>query len=393
MQRLLLMLVSVFALYACTGTVPHKQAEEKPAIPAIAEDQPAELLPGVEPEQIVPEVAALLPDGEPVPHIALLLPVQSQVFGQTADAVQQGFLAGASYRRLMLPVRVYNESDDTVVHTYRQAIANGARAVVGPLTRNGVAALAAERNIPVPTLAMNVAEGEHAPQLYFFGMAVEEEARQIARLAASQGLHQAIVVGVATPLSQRLQTAFEEEWSAAGRGILREIQFDSGAAQFADIGDTSDTMVFLATGAAHARLIRPYLPAKLPVYASSQVFSGNTNTLTNYDMNGIRFVDMPWLLQADHPAVMIYQRANPPLPIDRERFYALGVDSFRLVQLLLTENIASRLPLDGVSGRITLEGQIFYREAMSARFVEGRAFAVGAETSPSVQMFPDQQVR
>lgn len=387
------MLVSVFALYACTGTVPHKQAEEKPAVPAIAEDQPAEQLPGAEPEQIIPEVAALLPEGEPVPHIALLLPVQSQVFGQTAEAVQQGFLAGASYRRLMLPVRVYNESDDTVVHTYRQAIANGARAVVGPLTRNGVAALAAERNIPVPTLAMNVAEGEHAQQLYFFGMAVEEEARQIARLAARQGLHQAIVVGVATPLSQRLEAAFEEEWSAADRGILREVQFNSDPAQFADIGDTADTLVFLATGAAHARLIRPYLPTKLPVYASSQVFSGNANTLTNYDLNGIRFIDMPWLLQADHPAVMIYQRANPPLPIDRERFYALGVDSFRLVQLLLTENVASRLPLDGVSGRISLVGQMFYREALPARFIDGRALPAGAETAPAVQMFPDQQAR
>jgi len=96
--------------------------------------------------------------------------------------------------------------------------------------------------------------------------------------------------------------------------------------------------------AAHPAL----LAEQLPIYATSQIFSGNENTLVNYDLNGIRFVDMPWLLQPDHPAVMSYARANPPLSIDRERLYALGIDAFRLAQLLLSRKIA--LPLDGVTG-------------------------------------------
>jgi outer membrane PBP1 activator LpoA protein len=385
----------VFALYACTGTVPHKQEEEKPAVPVVEAGQPLETLPPAEIEQIVPEVAALLPEGEPVPHIALLLPMQSPSFGLAADAVQQGFMAAASYGRLQLPVRIYSEQAETgsVYKTYRQAIANGARAVVGPLTRDGVNALAAETNIPVPTLALNVVEGEHAPQLYFFGMAIEEEARQVARIAARQGLHQAIIVSVDTSLSQRLRAAFEEQWSAADRGILRVIEFKKDLSVFSDIGDMTDTVVFLATGAGQARLMRSYLPTKAPVYATSQVFPGNTNTLTNYDLNGIRFIDMPWLLQPDHPAVMIYQRADPPLSIDRERLYALGVDSFRLMQLLLTGKASSSLSLDGVSGRIRMQGHTLQREGVQARFVEGRAMAGDAEIVPTVQMFPDQQVR
>lgn len=395
MQRLLLLLVTMFTLYACTGTVPHKPAEEKPVAPISEGAIQPEPLPSVEPVQIVPEVAAMLPEGEPVPHIALLLPLQSPTFGQAADAVQQGFLAAASYKRLMLPVRLYSELDgpDGVIKAYRQAVANGARAVVGPLTRNGVGILAAEKNIPIPTLALNIVEGEHEPQLYFFGMAIEEEARQIARIAAREGMHQAIIVTTGSPLSMRLQAAFEGEWSTEERGILRVIEFKKDVSVFADIGDTRDTMVFLATGAAQARLIRAYLPVKAPVFASSQVFTGNTDTLTNYDLNGIRFVDMPWLLQVDHPAVMIYQRSNPPLPIDRERLYALGVDSFRLIQLLLTNEVRYRLPLDGVSGRIRLDGQTFQREGLSARFVEGHAVPADEDIAPSVQMFPEQRVR
>lgn len=399
MQRVLLMLISVFALYACTGTVPHKPVEEKPAetvveAAPITEPMP-EPAPGEEIIQIVPEMAALLPEGEPVPHIALLLPLNSPIFGAAADAVQQGFLAAASYKRLMLPVRIYGELDssESIVKSYRQAVANGARAVVGPLTRNGVNALATERNIQVPTLALNIGEDSEAQQLYYFGMAIEEEARQIARIARRQGLHQAIVVGVGNSLSQRLQAAFEEEWVGDGRGILRMIEFRNDSSVFGDIGDTKDTMIFLAVGSAQARLIRPYLPIKAPAYASSQVFTGNVDTLTNYDLNGIRFVDMPWLLQIDHPAVMIYPRSNPSLPIDRERLYALGVDSFRLVQILLEGDVRKRLPLDGVSGRIRLQGQTFQREGVLARFIEGHAVPSGADVSPTIQMFPDQQVR
>jgi len=159
---------------------------------------------------------------------------------------------------------------------------------------------------------------------------------------------------------------------------------------FTDIADITDTTVFLATDAEKARLIRPYLSNKLPIYATSQIFAGNDKTLTNYDLNGIHFVDMPWLLQPDHAAVMIYPRASPPLSIDRERLYALGIDSFRLIQLLLTNRVSSAMPLDGVTGQIDLVGHTFQRTPIPAVFVQGRAQLPNAPATPSPQIFPDR---
>jgi len=407
MQRVLLLLSTVFALYACTGTVPHKPEEEKPAAAAAKAELPAAVQPTAEAIAATPPAAVesealpappVLPTEKPFPHIALLLPLQSTDFGPAADAVRQGFMAAINPKRLVLPVRVYSNFDENngVVAIYRQAIANGARAVVGPLTRSGVSALAAEKDIPVPTLALNIVESQTDKPLYFFGMAVEAEARQAAQLAKQQGLHQAIIITARSPLSQRLQAAFEEEWNGSAkdkdRGILREIEFNDDPAVFADIADLTDTVVFLASGAAKARLIRPYLSNKLPIYATSQIFVGNDNTLTNYDLNGIRFVDMPWLLQPDHPAVMIYPRPSAPLSIDRERLYALGIDSFRLIQLLLTNRVATALPLDGVTGQIQLSGHTFQRTPIPAVFVQGRAQLPDAPAAPAPQMFPDRGV-
>jgi outer membrane PBP1 activator LpoA protein len=407
MQRVIPLLFTLFALYACA--VPHKPEVEKPIVPAEVIEKPATPPAGGEvpvpqapagetPTAIMPSVPIpappVLPTVTPFPHIALLLPLHSPIFGSAAEAVQQGFMAAINPKRLILPVRVYSDFDEngSVVAVYRQAIANGAKAVVGPLTRNGVSALAAEGDIPVPTLALNTVEGQFAPNLYFFGMAVETEARQIAQMAKQQGLRQAIIVTTHTPVSQRLQAAFEEGWAGQDRGILREIEYNDDPAVFADIANITDTMVFLAVGAEKARLIRPYLPNRLPIYATSQIFVGNDKTLTNYDLNGIHFVDMPWLLQPDHPAVMIYPRANPPLSADLDRLYALGIDSFRLIQLMLANKINSALPMDGVSGQIQLSGHNFQRMAIQAVIAQGHAQLGDAPAAPTSQMFPAQTI-
>jgi len=403
MQRVLLLISTLFALYACTSTVPPPAQAPLPGAPAIEQQAASAVseVPVVPPVvETVPE-PVVLPNITPFPHIALLLPVQSDIFGAAADAVQQGFFAAAKYSKTqILPVRVYSDFDEntSVVAAYRQAIANGAVAVAGPLTRNGVSALAARQNIPVPTLALNIVDGQFAPQLYFFGMAVEAEARQVAQLAKRQGLHQAIIVTTHTPLSERLQTAFENEWTGTAddldRGILREIEYNGDPSVLTDIADITDTMVFLATDAEKSRLINPYLPNKIPVYATSQVFTGNDNALGNYDLNGVRFVDMPWLLQPDHPAVMVYPRIDPPLSASHERLYALGIDSFRLIELMLSGNPKSALPMDGVTGQIQLNGHAFERKGIPAVFAQGRAQPANtsAAAAPAPLMFPGQTI-
>lgn len=328
-----------------------------------------------------------------VPHIALLLPLKSAAFRSAANAVQQGFVAAHSINPQALPVRVYGCADESreVIALYAQAVAKGAVAVVGPLTRNGVSLLAAQPNIPVPTLALNALEGKPSNLLYGFGMAVEAEARLVAQLAAQNGLRQAIVIGSMAPFDLRMQFAFEEAWNAQGGTVKQEIEFNGDPAQLADLKIDADTVIFLAGNAQQARLMRPYLPKKVPIYATSQLFASNTPT--NFELNGIRFVDMPWLLQPDHPAVMIYPHANPALSIDLERLYALGVDAYRLVQILLDQQQDSALPLEGVSGQIRLNGHQFQRSALPATFAQGKALPLDAAPSlPEPTFFPAQAI-
>jgi len=397
MQRVLLVLSTLFALYACAPTLPHRPVEEKSTLPvpeveveAVAE-QPADTL-------ILPEVIEPIPDPividkeHAIQHIALLLPLRSRIFASSANAVKLGFLAAARTEGLMLPIQIYDnfDEDSSVVSVYREAVSNGALAVVGPITRNGVTALAESRNTPVPTLSLNIVETAPSENMYYFGMGIESEARQVALLARQQDLNEAIIITTHEQLSKRLQSAFEDEWHTLGGTILREIEFNDNSKIFADITEIPGTAIFIAADANKARLIRPYLSISLPIYGTSRVFVGNTKTLLNYDLNDVRFVDMPWLLKPDHPAVMIYPRAVPPLSIDKERLYALGIDAYRLVRLMLFNRLEVSLPLDGVSGLISLDGHILQRSAAPAVFLQGQALAAEAPALPSIQMFPEQ---
>lgn len=330
------------------------------------------------PAAAAPAPVAAVPIEQPVPHIALLLPLKSPAFAKAADAVKQGFLAAAGREKNGLAVRVYPCADESseVAAIYQQALLAGAVAVAGPLTRSGVAALAANTELMTPTLALNTVEGERSDQLYFFGLPAEAEARQSAQRATNAGLLSASIVSTNTPLSRRLAQAFSDEWQRAG-GILRaEIVFTGDPSPLKELPEEPGNSVFLAAELDKARLLRPYINAVLPVYSTSQVFSGNANTLVNYDLSDVRFVDMPWMLQPDHPAVMIYPRSATPLPPELDRLYALGIDSYRLLQVLFNHDYANLLPLDGVTGKVTLYGHMFQREATLAIMRQGQGVPV-----------------
>lgn len=315
------------------------------------------------------------------PHIALLLPLKSPAFRAPAGAVQQGFLAASSLNRKGLPVRVYSCADESkeVLALYAQAVNKGAQVVVGPLTRNGVNLLAAQGNISVPTLALNTLESQGNGALYGFGMSLDNEARMVAQLAAAQGLQRAVVISDGGQFSIRMQLAFEDAWHEEGGILSREIAFNGDLNAVSDLAHEAKTLIFLAVNAQQASVLRPYLPKRMPVYATSQLFV--TTAPTNFEFNGFTFVDMPWLIQPNLPLVQSFPRAVPALPLDLERLYALGIDAYRLSQVLLNQDINRNFALDGVSGQIQLNAHQFQRLAVPATFVQGQAQVLGAPSS------------
>lgn len=326
--------------------------------------------------------AAAPPPEEERPHIAAILPLNSPGFGRLAEAVRQGLVV-ASERgsKFKLPLIVYPVGDDNeqLIETYDLAQRRGARVVLGPLTKAGVQAVVAGNATTTTTLALSLPDAE-APLpegIYAFGVQLESEARQISRLAQAQGRRKAVVIYAETPLGKRIAQAFNDEWTRAGRLIVQEFIFTSDRAALKKLKDqialSNADMVFLALDAMRVRQIRPYLGKTLPTYATSQVHVATGNTVGQQELNGIIFVDMPWVLMPDHPAVVSYPRPpNIARQSDQDRFYALGIDAWRLGQNLLEGSYAESDTLDGVTGYIRPgNARQFVRDAIAAQFQNG----------------------
>ncbi len=311
------------------------------------------------------------------PHIALLLPLNAAAFRQPAEIVRQGFLAAAKTQPDAPPIRIYPTTGEVsdILAVYVQALSQGARVAVGPLTRNAVAGLAASNLVVVPTLSLAMPDQERMAipaQLFLFGLSVEEEARQVADVAARDGYRRALIVAADSPLAQRMQAAFADEWQHEGRALAGQLRFslrDDLAPLHTAVQGAAADMIFLAAGVQEARMARPYLSPTLPTYATSQVFPGRMQDPAYVDLTGIRFFDMPWLLQPDHPAVMIYPRPGAPLGAELERLYALGIDAERVASQLYRDPSAGSMSLDGVTGKLTLGADhVFRRELVPAEF-------------------------
>lgn len=326
------------------------------------------------PAALASEAAAVPAATVPTPHVALLLPTRSKVFARHAASLRDGFLAAARISgKALPPVREYAVTEDVAetLKSYRAAIAAGARVVVGPLTRDAVTALAFGEPVPMPTLALNIPEqtGRAPENLFMLSLQVETEAQQAAQLAWRDQRRRAVVIAGGNPVQQRMRTAFVAEFSRLG-GTILEASIPPDPARLKSAIRAEADMVFLALDHDTARTVRPYL-GNIPGYATSGIHAGERGVLAAFDLSGVTFVDMPWMLEPDHPAVMLYPRRESG-SAEFERLYALGIDAWRIAELLLGG--ARDLRLDGVSGELTLgPGGVIARALRAGRYSDGRA--------------------
>ncbi len=333
--------------------------------------------------------AAAVPEKKQKP-IAIILPIGSEKLAKVADAVKQGFIAGAvADGKDAPPYRIYPADDDgaALANAYRKAAKEDAIAVVGGVTRDGAAQMLRESSY-LPTLALN-APPESATDLpdrfFYISLNLDSEARMAARSAFEEGQRRALILTTTTPLAKRIQESFEKEWLRLGGDIAQRIVYTGAQGEAERIRPMLEKYydkesekyrldaIFLAADTAAARQVRPYLPASIPVFATSQTLDPRAGAVESLDLESVRFLEMPWFVERDHPAVMIYPRASDDMPIDYERLYALGIDAWRLARMIVKyEKVRDMPALDGVTGQLSLDDHQFVRKLSPVEMRDGR---------------------
>ncbi len=345
----------------------------------------------------------------PLTRIALLLPEQGQL-ASVGKALRDGFVA-AHYQSgdSALNISLHDSSKLTDLDAfYRQAQADGVQLVVGPLEKPLVSQLSQRQQLPIPTLALNYNDGraEAPAQLFQFGLAAEDEAREVAQRAWEDGMRRAVALVPTGEWGNRVLAAFRKDWEARGGTLIATEHVDQPvrlAQQIADLLKLRDSearakrlqstlgsaveaqparrqdidFVFLAATPAQARQIKPTLAFQyagdLPIYATSHLFTGSSDPSQDLDLDGIRFCETPWLLDSSDPLRNQVIGEWPAAAGSLGRLYAMGVDAYRLAPRLSQLQALPSTRLDGLTGSLSLApGQRIVRRLPWAEYRNGQ---------------------
>ena len=301
------------------------------------------------------------------PQHALILPPSTGIYAQVHQALKAGFTAAHQRDGNNWPITLI-ESDDKpadLFNTYVELQKAGILLVVGPVTRNGVNSLIDSGAPNLLTLALNQPDADRnlPSNLIVFGLAVETEAAQIAAVAFDEASARepvrrplrASAVASSNAIGRRAAAAFIDKWRELGGECPLPIETENRSAiEIRNaIAPNDPDAVFLGANYDAARALKTALDKKWPVYGTSQLSAAaSANAKQIGDMDGIKFVDMPWMVQADHPAVMTYPKVPVRYTPEMQRLYALGIDAYRLAMETLSDR--KRGELDGVTGRLQL---------------------------------------
>jgi outer membrane PBP1 activator LpoA protein len=319
-------------------------------------------------------VATEFPD-----QIALLLPLSGRS-ESVGVAVRDGFIAAyleqdaATRPRL----KIYDVAAESVAAAYTRAVAEGAGFVVGPLTKEDVAAVVPVSGGRTPILALNFLDPSvNTPHnFYQFALLPEDEARIVARRAAADGRLKGVVIVPIGEWGNRVAAAFTDELSHLGGAVLDSQRYEASQADFADIikqvlqvrsvkGEPSThrpdaSFVFVAGTPGAARQILPQLKfhyaGDVPVYSTSDSFE--PDPAANSDLDGMMFPDMPWMVADDPVTAQVrdgVRAAWPTRTARLDRLYAFGFDAYRLVPALRSKSPAEASEISGMTGKLHLD--------------------------------------
>lgn len=321
-------------------------------------------------------------------HIAVLLPL-SGAMQPAGEAIRDGLLTAyfsALEQGHPVPVvRFLDTTEQSIVETYNEAVLGGADFVIGPLEREGVETLAAVDQLPVPTLGLNyVRGGSVSDDFHQFGLSPEDEARQVASRARTEGAQLAGVLYPRTEWGRRVSEAFERQWleldgvvtgraafgenhSAAVSDLLninrsearaRAIRRHAGSLEFEPRRRQDLDFLFLLSSPSQARQLKPALnfhyAADLQVFSISNVYAGAPDSARDGDLDGIRFIDIPWLLDRGSTLHTAAKQAWPRGHGSFSRLFALGVDAYRLQARLSLLRSVPDSTMPGVTGQLHL---------------------------------------
>ena len=305
-----------------------------------------------------------------IENVVVLLPLSGKQ-KRAGEVTQQGILSA------------YNNSPEKKLHFFDSATLDystltaklsvlQADYVIGPLLKQNVDKFLSTPDIVTPTLLLNLPSTSiNDANITAFSMRPEDEAIQAATTLSAKNYKYPIVLSHKDPVSQRISNMFTRQWEGLTGITPKTIHFQRGDKMQNEIKTSLEVnlsqdrinslnrriketiktetrnrrdidMIYIVGSPIESQLIKPYIDVNtspfaeiIPVFASSRSNKGTNNAGDSRDLNGLIFSDIPWLLpteQQNKPLSVQAQKLWPARSVGLERIFAMGYDSYELIE-------------------------------------------------------------
>ena len=297
--------------------------------------------------------------------VALALPMTGN-FSSAAKAIRDGFMF-AYENDSSKPARpqIYDTSSMSANELLQRAQSDRVGILVGPLDKPKVAEMA-RLDSQIPTVGLNYTDtpDSHAG-FYQFALAPEDEAREVARQAAAKGRTRALALVPSGDWGMRVFNAFRSELEKRGGQVVDQATYEPSEPDHRDpiqrllqsYRRGGADYIFVAAQPAQARLIRSqlryYRARNLAMLTTSHSYTGSPDPGEDIDLNGVEFVDMPWVVGAgdflDSRRAEAIQRYGTTAE-HYERLFAMGMDAWKLADRIAERGLRPDDMFEGMTG-------------------------------------------
>ncbi|HBS6040276.1 TPA: penicillin-binding protein activator [Klebsiella aerogenes] len=333
---------------------------------------------------------AAKPAAAPLPAPVAATPAAQPAVQPVSAPAAQPQPAVATTANPAAELKIYDTTSQPMSQLLAQVQQDGATIVVGPLLKENVEEVM-KSNTSLNVLALNQpGKVENRPNLCYFALSPEDEARDAARHIHNQGKQTPLLLVPRGALGDRVVSAFADEWLKLGGGTVLQQRLGSTAelksgvngggisltgspvstlpsSVDSSLGNPSDVPVssggsidaaYIVATPEQIGYIKPLIAMRngsqsnVTLYASSRSAQGTSGPDFRLEMEGLQYSEIP-MLAGSNPALMQQALSAVRNDYSLARLYAMGADAWSLANHFAQMRQSPGYELNGNTGDLT----------------------------------------
>ncbi len=333
---------------------------------------------------------AAKPAAAPLPAPVAATPAAQPTAQPVSAPAAQPQPAVATTANPAAELKIYDTTRQPMSQLLAQVQQDGATIVVGPLLKENVEEVM-KSNTSLNVLALNQpGKVENRPNLCYFALSPEDEARDAARHIHDQGKQTPLLLVPRGALGDRVVSAFADEWLKLGGGTVLQQRLGSTAelksgvngggisltgspvstlpsSVDSSLGSPGDVPVssggsidaaYIVATPEQIGYIKPLIAMRngsqsnVTLYASSRSAQGTSGPDFRLEMEGLQYSEIP-MLAGSNPALMQQALSAVRNDYSLARLYAMGADAWSLANHFAQMRQSPGYELNGNTGDLT----------------------------------------